>query len=91
MIARTLSLSLIIVLFCFSLLMQHLICKKFFKKSIDPLNKWIEGKLSLALFFPKIYFQKKYFWTGYLLYLLSMLLLFLSIILFLFIAKGGAH
>jgi len=79
---RILFLILAIVLFCVSVILQYSISKKFFKKNLDTLNRWIEGRFLLALFFPKVYFSKKNFWKGYLLYLLSIFLLILGFVAF---------
>jgi hypothetical protein len=95
---KTFFLILTIVLFCASTILYYFVKKKFYKKSFsslkgwvidnqethswDVINDWVEERFQLALFFPKVYFQKKAFWKGYLLYLLSILLLVLGFVAF---------
>ncbi|MBS3075410.1 hypothetical protein J4429_03030 [Candidatus Pacearchaeota archaeon] len=81
-----------IVLIGTSIILQYFVSRKFFKKNLDNLNKWIEGRFFLALFLPKVYFSKEKFWRGYLLYILSALLLILGFVAFyIWLTIKGGH
>ncbi len=77
------NLALIFVVIFFSLfgILQYIVREKFFKKNIEQMNIWQEKKFLLAIFLPKDYIEKKNFWRGYLLYLLSILFLILAFVI----------
>jgi len=82
---------LMVVLIGTSIKLQYFVSRKFFRKNLNNLNKWVEGRFFLALFIPKVYFTKENFWKGYLLYVLSALVLIFGLITFYFLLtiKGG--
>ncbi len=81
---KILFLVLTIILICTSLILRYIVRKKYFKKELDLGNRFVEGRLLLAIFSQNIYFQKKRFWKGYLLYLLSVAILILALASFYF-------
>lgn len=65
--------------------------KNFFKKDLSSTNLWFEGRLILALFSPRDYIEKKNFWKGYILYLVSILFSILAFVFFYFFIKLGGQ
>ncbi len=78
---------LMIVSVMFSLWLDYLARKRYFKKNLDIGSSYADARLRLALFFPKVYFQKKHLWRGYLLYILSELFIALALVALYFLIK----
>jgi hypothetical protein len=104
MVSKEFFLILTIGFFLVSIILHYSIKNKFYKKKysrsgliplpgtktkqFDLTTSWAEGRLRLALFFPKMYFRKEVFWKGYLLYLLSILLMILGFVAYHFYLKS---
>lgn len=72
-----------LLLICVFIILNYLIRKNFYDKKLTDSDAWVGQRiLLLPLFFPKIYFPKRNFWKGYLLYILNLFVFIVILLVF---------